>query len=176
MAEPILSLDIFEPRYVAIGPPGARVNYELAHPGALNLVEQGRLARLMQRRNTLIQEMQRHLAAAPAAPAGEDEQRQARAAELLGWSEDADQQEQRERELSDLVHELVRMCLRAPEAVIRQLGDEAKGAILQAFTGPLPGTAARPAGATVAPVASKRARPRRAAQSATSIGESGSPA
>lgn len=160
----ILSLDVFEPRYVAIGPPGAKVEYELAHPGALSLVESGRLARLMQRRNALIQEMQ-----------GKPD-----AAKPLGWSDDSEQQEERERELSGLVHDLVRMCLRAPESVIRQLGDEAKGAILQAFTQPQPGTTAQPAGAVAAPPEKRRGRrglpPTQIPTAATSTGESGSPA
>lgn len=130
--QPILNLDIFEPRFVAIGPPGAKVEYELAHPGSLSLVAMRRRERLVERYQALLQAA---------------EQPSAAEANLT-----EEQQEERARELSGLLFELVRMCLKAPDDVIRRLGDVHLAAILAVFTEPQQAVAQTAGAAETAPV------------------------
>lgn len=106
MARPVLTLSIFEPRYVAIGPPGAEANYELRWPGAMSLVDLDLLSALRARLSAL-QKRDPSVGDAESSRAG---------AELIG-----------------IIDELVGMVLLAPKDVIGRLADGHKLAILAAF-------------------------------------------
>lgn len=147
MAKPVLTLSIFEPRFVAIGPPGAEVNYELRWPGAMSLVDLDRLSALQKKHNDLLK--------AVAAGHGDP------------TADPAD--------LSGLLDELVRIILRAPEELIGRLGDGAKAAILAAFQeGPAEPGEEKPRPGFRTP--RRRATKAAGAQASPLTGGSGSPA
>lgn len=144
MAEPVLSLDVFVPRSVAIG--GTR--YALLNPGGLSLVALRRRELALQR----YQEIQKDL---------EDPAR------LKGLTDE--EADRIATESSQLLRDMVRAVLVAPDEVLDQLGDEQRVAILQAFMQPQR-EEAPPAGAPPAP----RKRVRASHQPPT--GATGSPA